>query len=349
MYKNFIKTVEQTLVSKLEKYNFKYLKKEEQFVGFFDELVFRVSFDTAGYGSRVEVHLEYDFPIIKEKLKILPKHFMRYGYLAKNENWNLEEVNKEDFKEYLSEIIFLFKNYFYYLLSKDINSFELEKYIKEEYYVSYLKYIEETGGENPADDYILYFLSSGKSQDEWTEADDEKCNELIKQYQDKYFPYEKIKKDMLDNIKKNRPIYKMMISDLFGANANPLKYDNDILPTTLEELFSDGQVTKALKDLGFVRKYNINTQGRSNYGETYYFDKDDIELLVILKDELFLEFIVNRSERSKRINIYNGGYFWFGWLVGKPNVIKENINEALKHLTLVLSEIECSGKGGVKG
>ena len=343
MYKKFIKVMEKKLVKKIQIYNFKYLKQKKQFIGFYDEFVFRISFDRAYYGSRVEIHTEYNYPLVSRKLNIFPEHYMRYGFLGENENWNIEKSQIQHLdiiEDYIDDMQFIFENYFYFLISKVINSFELNYYIQQEYEILFNKYLEDIGEEDPAWIYQIEFLSSGKSQDEWSEEDDDKCKELTNSFKDKKFSYEKIKKNILETIEHNRPIYREQVSEYFGDKIENIKIDKEIFPISLEELISENIIIKnTLDKFGFSLDTKINLSGMQNFEETLYYKNHDCHLRVILKDELFLEFIIYCKNNSKRINLYDGGNFWFGWLVGKKSTRDKNIATALNELKIALSKI----------
>jgi len=95
-----------------------------------------------------------------------------------------------------------------------------------------------------------------------------------------------------------------------------------------------------LATYSFVRNINKDTGGLPTLGETIYYKHQDknIEVQVILENSIFLEFVVWEGDRFKRVLLHNMQQFKFGWLVGKANIIKENINDALKHLEVVLNE-----------
>jgi len=340
MYKKFIKIMEKKLVKKIQMYNFQYLKKEKQFIGFYDEFVFRISFDTACYESKIKIHIEYNYPLVNNKLNIFPEYYMRYGFLGENENWNIEKSqiqHLDTIGDYVDDMQFIFENYFHFLISKVINTFELDYYIQQEYEILFNKYLEDIGEENPTWIYSIEFLSSGKSQDEWSEEDDEKCKELTNSFQDKNFPYEKIKTKILETIEHNKPIYREQLSEYFGDNTENIKIDKEIFPISLEELISENIIIKnTLDKFEFMLDTEIDLSEIQNFGETVYYKNNDYQLHIILKDGLFLEFILYYKNNSKRVNLYDGNYFWFGWLVGKESTRSKNIVTALNALEITL-------------
>jgi hypothetical protein len=339
------KKVIQNLETKLSKYLkeqfFSYDNTNKQFIGYRDELIFSIFIDTAGYGSRFEVALSYGYPLVEDKLDVENiNQSMLYRFVAENEQWIIKDIKRSHIekalKGYLNEIEFIYENYFLPIISKAINSFNNEVYIKYKYNELFTEYLEKKGEEDPAWVYQMEFLLSGKTQDEWTQEDSDKCEQLVKEKQDAEFPYEKIRKQILKTIEKNRPIYEEIKQKLFGGNIKEIVYDKNVFPTILEELFKDGYIEKTLNSFGFEHKMNVNTQGRMIYGETYYFYNGDSELQVILKEELFLEFILSTNNETYRVNKYDGKYFWFGWFVGERSSMKANISIALDKLKEVL-------------
>jgi len=344
MYKTFKKILKNDLKIYLKEKGFIHYK-DETFIGFYNDLFFMLSFDKGSYGTILEFSFELGVPIVKQDFLTIKGDLDRWpvrGYSLSSAKWELERYNAYDLKvkkekiyEYIKEIKYVYKNYIFYYISKVIN-IGIEPFINQEYNNLFDDYLEKKGEEDPAWVYQMEFLLSGKTQDEWTQEDSDKCEQLVKEKQDAEFPYEKIRKQILKTIEKNRPIYEEIKQELFGSNTNEVKYDRNIFPVILEELFDDGHIELTLNDLGFFRQYDVNTQGRMIYGETYYFYNGDSELQVILKEELFLEFILSTNNETYRVNRYDGKYFWFGWLVGERSSMKANISIALDKLKEVL-------------
>ena len=319
--------------------------KDETFICVYNDLFFMLSFDKGSYGTILEFDFSLGVPIVqhdfltkKDDLDRLPAE----GYSLSNAKWELErysicdpEVKKKKINEYIEEIKYVYENYIVYCMSKVIN-LGTERYIQHEYNALFDNYLEEIGEEDPAWKYSMEFLASGKPQEEWSVEDDEKCKLLTKEKQEKEFPYEKVKQEILHTIEKNRPIYEGEIVKHFGKNYLNIVIDKEVLPATLEKVILDGGLKQKILEIGFDEYLDKNLQGVQNYGESLFFKKDDIELRVNLKDELFLDFIIIKNGQSHRVNVYDGNYFWFGWLVGKENIFEENINKAFQSLDKAL-------------
>jgi hypothetical protein len=307
------------------------------FLGFYEDIVFRISFDTAGYGSRFEMILEFETPLVKKNFQLFPKHFLETTVSVESQHWSIEKDNKskeeieKSIDRYLADIVFMYEKYFLPIISREINAFDMEKCIAEEYHRLFDSYLEEIGEEDPAWEYTLEFMASGKSQDEWSEEDSKKCEQLTKEKQDKEFPYEKVRSQILQTIEQNRPIYHKELEKYFDGEKESVVFDKTIYPTTLEAIIEKGAVEQRLAQLGFAT-YERNIQGLVVHGEVKFYKKDDIELRLTLSNELFLDFIITQGDKSKRVNVYDGGFFWFGWLMGQENTFEENLNKAFEKL-----------------
>jgi hypothetical protein len=207
----------------------------------------------------------------------------------------------------------------------------MEKCIEEEYRQLFDGYLANKGEEDPAWEYQLEFLASGKSQDEWSEEDSKKCEQLTKKKRDKEFPYEKIRLQILQTIEQNRPIYHKELKKYFDEQQESIVFDKTIYPTTLESVIQKGDIEQRLAKLGFS-VYERSIQGLVVHGEVKFYKKDDIELRLTLSKELFLDFMITQGDKSKRVNVYDGDFFWFGWLMGQENTFEENIDKAFEKL-----------------
>jgi hypothetical protein len=307
------------------------------FLGFYKDMVFRISFDTAGYGSRFEMILEFETPILKKNFQLFPKHFLENTVSVESLYWsikkdkNSKEAIEKSIDKYLEDIVFMYEKYFLPIISKEINAFDMEKCIEEEYRQLFHRYLADKGEEDPAWEYQLEFLASGKSQDEWSEEDSKKCEQLTKEKQDKEFPYEKIRLQILQTIEQNRPIYHKELKKYFDEQQESIVFDKTIYPTTLESVIQKGDIEQRLAKLGFS-VYERSIQGLVVHGEVKFYKKDDIELRLTLSKELFLDFMITQGNKTKRVNVYDGDFFWFGWLMGQENTFEENIDKAFEKL-----------------
>ena len=344
MYKLFKKALKKNLKIYLEERSFRHYK-DETFICFHNELLFILSFDKGSYGTSLNMSLSIGVPVVQNNFlnETDLETFSIKGSTLGSAKWELEKYNKYDLEnknkkinEYIEDIKYIYTNYISHYISKEINSFDMEKYIEHEYDSLFDDYLDERGEEDPACTYQIEFLGSGKSQDAWSKEDDEKCEELTKSFQNKNFPYENVKKQILMKMEENKPKYRELISQYFTKKNSNIKIDKEIFPISLKEVMKKGAVNERLINIGFLEYINKNLQGLQDYGESLFFKKDDIELRVIIKDELFLEFIIIKDEIIKRINKYDGNYFWFGWLIGKEELFEINIDKAFERLKIEL-------------
>ena len=341
--REFTKNMKRKFVPFLEGYGFKYLKDEKIFLGLYDDFVFKVYFDNANY---VELKTEWYYPKIENSIE-LPffrsfKQKRKSFSGATSKFWNLDnEMFQNDnaievaVNKYIDELKYVFEKLQFNCYSSIINSFNMDEFLYGKYTDRYETYLFENSIERASWEYTLKeFISKGRDTDEWDSEDDKKSTELDELQRDKIFPFEPIQKELTANINNNHKYYESIIQ-----NYQKIKIDRDVFPTTLEEIFKSSNIEKALTRYGFVREKNVNTQGRMVFGETYYFEKDAVELQVILVNKLFLEFIITDEGEVTRVNLFDGSYFWFGWLVGKKQTREENINEALNKLEAIFMSL----------
>ena len=348
MYKLFKKRLNSDLKIYFEERGFQYYK-DNIFLGIHKDLVFVLYFDKVGYGTRIGMSFGIGVPVVKNDFVDYLDNLDRFayeGYSLGSAKWELNnglniEIKKKKIDEYIDEIKYIYANYIFYFISKEINAFQMEEHVRDEYDNLFSAYLSEIGEEDPSWLYTIDFMNSGKSQDEWTEEDGKKCDMLVKEKQDNEFPYEEKRVEILKRVEENRLLFQDKLKEVFGESIKTIEIDTEICPVVLKDIFDISNILEVISNYNFIQNYNVNTNGRIDHGETYYFQKGNNELLVILSKDLFLEFIINPENHKKtKISVYDGGYFWFGWLVGKPNVMKENINEALEHLASVLSTID---------
>jgi len=339
MYNLFKKRLKKDLQVYLEEKGFRHYKNET-YIYVHNELIFLLSFNKGSHGTNLNMSLSEAVPIVQEFFSSETdlEHCSIEGSDLSNSKWELERYNKSDLEtktkkinEYVADIKYIYTNYISHYISKKINSFDIEEYIEHEYDRLFDDYLDEIGEEDPAWTYQVEFFSSGKRQEEWTKEDDEQCEKLTKAFQNKHFPYQKIKNKILKTIDKNRSIYKELIYKYSAKNTENI--DKEVVPVSLKELMNKNtSIRKFLNKFNFIVDTEIDLLGIQNYGETKYYKNNNCNLRIILKNELFLEFIIYYNGESKRVNLYDGGYFWFGWLVGKESTREHNINEALNKL-----------------
>jgi len=344
MYKLFKKRLNSDLKIYFEERGFQYYK-DNCFLSIHKDLVFVLYFDKVGYGTRIGMSFGIGVPVVRNDFLDYLNDLDRFayeGYSLGSANWELDnrvniEVKKKKIDKYIEEIKYIYTNYIYYFISKEINAFEIEEHVRSEYHNLFNDYLEEIGEEDPSWLYTINFMNSGKSQDEWTEEDGKKCDMLVKEKQDNEFPYEEKRVEILKRVEENRPLFQNKLKEVIGESSKAIEIDTEIFPVMLKDIFDNSNILKVINSCGFVRDYHVNTQGRIDHGETYYFQKDDNELLVILSKDLFLEFIINfKNHKGTRISVYDGGRFWFGWLVGKKSTRDKNIATALNELKIAL-------------
>jgi hypothetical protein len=319
----------------LEKINFIFLKKEQIFITFYNELVFRISLDKAGYGDRFEINCQYDYPLLQKNMLVFPHKdiFMNYGISVGNTKWLLK--NKNSLKDYIKEVKLILNEYVIPYYSSIINNFNKKTYIDDEYNRLFKKYLYDIGEESPEDNYVMDFFESGKISDEWNEKDTLICKELTKTKQDNEFPYTQIVSEIIKTIEKNKLQYQENIKKYFKNNYKPMKIDETIIPITIKEFLNKNpQIEKKLNILGF--QSNI-----SSYDINIFFINKDVTIKLFLEQGLFLEFEITNKSNYKKINKYNNNSFGFGWLIAKESILYENIEKALEKL-----EIEILDKWG---
>ena len=219
MYKLFKKALKKDLKIYLEERGFRQYK--ETFICFHNELLFILSFDSGGYGTNLNMFFRIGVPVVQNNFlnETDLERFPIEGHSLGSIKWELARYNKYDLEnknkkinEYIEDIKYIYTNYISRYISKEINSFDMEEYIEHEYDCLFDDYLNETGEEDPSWTYIGEFLSSGKSQDEWSKEDDEKYDEFTKSFQNKNFPYENVKKQILMKMEENKPKYRDLIN-----------------------------------------------------------------------------------------------------------------------------------------
>ena len=324
--------------------------RDDTFVSTCGELLFVIRFEKAGYGSRIELQYLIEAPLVKadfskriEEMAILNHAGEPIGCST----WKMDEKGlnakekKEKVEHYVSEIEFIYDNYLHYIFSKEANQYDIEKYILREYESRFAQYLSDKGEEDPCWQYKIDFVSSGRSMDEWTEEDSKKCAQLVEEKKRREFPYEEIRVQILEDVEKNRDVYRNALMRLTGRRNTELIIDEGVLPATLDMLYERSPIQKLLQDYGFALNPDKYTNGLISYGETHYYENSSIncEIRLIISDELFLFFDIYCNESHRRICNFRDKYFWYGWLVGKDDVIKKNTDIALNELKKAFDEL----------
>lgn len=349
MYRTFKSQLKSSLKEFFENRGFVQVK-DDTFISIKGDLFFLIRVGKAGYGSRIELQYLVEVPLVKVDFDEQIQHMSILDYTGESiscSNWKIDEKGlkaeekRKKVMEYVSEIEHIYDNYLFYIFSKEVNQFDMEVYIKKEYEDRFAQYLSDKGEEDPCWQYKIDFVSSGRSMDEWTQEDSEQCSRLVEEKKNREYPYELVRTQVLKDIEANRSVYRDVLRQLNKGSNKELIVDNGVLPKTLDVLYSNSPIQSVLEEYGFVLDIDRDSDGRANYGETYYYKSNfyECELSVILSDELFLYFSVSCGESFRRVCKCYDKFFWFGWLVGNEDIMKKNIELALDELKKTLIDL----------
>jgi len=348
-------------------YNFYYLKEEKKFVGFYDDLVFRIGFDISGYGSRMSMLFESYMPLLDEEFTVFPKG-MAHNYEITVFKWSLEikKLPKEEkdsvLHEYLEDMKYIVKNYIYYVNSATVNSFALESYLWDKYQSDYRTFLRKNNKEDGASVYRGDFIDSGKTHADYTDEDEKIAQFMEKKQREEEFPYAPIKKNILKNVDKNRATYEAIKDEYLKKTTGYIKIDSAIKPleSTDEFLYKSSYgklIIKCLEAYGYVH------DNRHFFVESNVFrhkEDENCRVKVLFKHKLFLSFIIYVKNEDPQITQTGANFFKrvdciyepeevasyvnkpfsIGWIIGDKTKIKENIDLAINALKEKLEEIK---------
>ncbi|GEM_PF-1553436 len=339
VYNKFLKKVKLNLAEYLKPYGFRYIKRDKIFISFYNELVFTISFDKAGYGSRIELQFNAYIPLLGITYNIYSGNSMYGGGEITNFKWKIQQtemkdVNKE-LDEYIQNIQYLFKHYIYLFNSEIINSYNLDDCIFQEYNNRY--HCDSKG----ASEYLLEFLDSGKPQEDWGDEDTKICQQFDKIAMEKEFPFAPIKQELLNNIEKYRHEYKKSISEHLQLGYTQLQFDADVLSVNLHNLLfinlEGKKITKLLTSWGYVYTDDKNMMGAYQAANFKHNLNNEKVIRVLLQDKLFIKFeVYDKNDYYKRVLFYNESPLRFGWFVGTNSKLQANIELAIEKLKLTL-------------
>lgn len=339
VYNKFLKKVETNLAEYLKPYGYRYIKKEKILISFYNELVFKISFDKAGYGSRIELIFEAYLPLLGLTYNINSADCPCGGGSITNFKWNIQQNEMKDIDKeldvYIEDIKYLFKNYIYVSNSEIINSYNLDDCIFQEYNSRY------DCDSTDVDAYVLELQNSGMSQEDWTDENTEICQQFQKIAMEKEFPFAPIKKELLKSIDKNRPQYEKSVNEHLQLGYTPLKFDNNILPLNLHKLlFSDiegKKIIELLTSWGYSHIDNKNIMGAYEAVNFKHNSNHDRIIRVLLLENLFLEFeVYGENDYYEKVLFYNESPLRFGWFIGTESKLKTNIDIAIEQLKVNL-------------
>ncbi len=316
-------------------YGYQYIKKEKAFVSYRNDIVFKISFDEAGYQSRIELLYWANIPLLGLTFDMSLDQGSYINGSITNFEWNIEEKSIEDvdknLNKYIEDIKELFENYIYPINSSKVNTYNLDTSIKEEYQNRYAcSYV--------IDDYINSFFEQGKTQEDWTKEDSITSEQLVAKEREEKFPFIPIRNDILKNIEQHKSDYESIIETHLSNDYNLLKVNEDIFPVELDSFLKDSDSGQKLVKL--LNKYNYeytdDTDYRGGSFKVANFQNTVVsqnKVKIILTENIFLEFEAsNGQDENEIIAFYNVSPFNFGWLIGSKNVLEKNIENALLKL-----------------
>jgi len=351
VYKLFQKKLKNEFATYLQLYGFQYHKGKyrDVFYGFHDNLIFQITFELSSYKNRIDTFFNYFVPLMKSKFEMYDDNLVDYSFSGQDFNIeNLEYKEKKEIEKildkYLEEMKIFFENYIHIIFSKTVKSDYMESFIKHVYNDKFDDYLENKGEEHPSDIYIVSFQNEGKTEDDWSDEDSEAIDKLVKDKQQKEFPYELIKKDILESIDDNKLVYQEKIERLSKEGFFPIKIEADVKSVSVKDLINNKEtkIEQRLIELGYkFEKYK--------YDKAVY-KKDNMIIEVEVKDDLFLEFKIEQYGIKRRypffdmvgrsVRLHDKGYVKYGWLVGCESTMLSNIQDALIKLRESLDSMD---------
>ena len=336
IYNKFMGKVKKDLAEYLRQFGYRYDSKQQKFLGFHDDLIFWLFFDKAGYGSKVELYFGYGTPLT-DPVYSAPEDFSGWGQNVHCFKWNIENENMKDSTEvdkklndYLDDIKYIFSNYIFYLNSLRINTFDIEKYIHSEY-------LNRSPGDI-TDDYIIEFYDGGKTQDDWTDEDTEKCDALLEEA----FPFAPVRQEILENIKQNRIPYTRAVNEHLAQGYKMVDFDNEIYPVELKQLLFENAAGRKIVDLleyhGYFYVDDKDYRGGLEVANFQHNSQTDWKIKVLLSEHIFLSFEILDEEYFYTVTAYFEQPFQFGWLIGFKTKLEGNIDKAIKYVELFFTD-----------
>jgi len=337
MYKKFKKELIKQCREPLFKYGFKYLDKEEIFIGYNKDIIFEISTNESICGT---ISIIYYFPHLNNKL-IIPFNYSEeidsFFLGISDTKWSFNNTHKRLYRNtkernimidsYIKDIKYIFKYYVPQIISKIINNFDVNNYIYSAYTDEFYRYIEYHNIKRKSQIYIeAEFFDKNRDESEWTKKDDDIINKLNKLQMEEILPFKTFKKERLFNIQNNKETYKNIILKFFGKDFKVIKINKNIKSIKLNDFLYEtvyGQkIIKTLYNFGYIKK---SIKERENNIITYK-TKKGLFVDIILEDDIFLKFKVGEE---KILAFYEGVTFNFGWFVGDSRDIEKNINKAI--------------------
>jgi len=342
VYKLFQKKLKNEFTTYLQPYGYQYHKGKYRdiFYGFYDNLIFQITFELSSYRNRIDTYYGYGVPLLKSELELEFYDENSIDFSSSGEHFYIENLEYKEKKEiekildtYLEEMKIFFENYIHIIFSKTVKSDYMKNFIKQIYNDKFDDYLESKGEEHPSDIYIVSFQNEGKSEDDWSDEDSEAIDKLVKDKQEKEFPYELIKKDILESIDENNLIYQEKIERLSKEGFFPIKIEENVKSMSVKELINNKEtkIEEKLIELGYkFEKYK--------YDKARY-KKDNMIIEVEVREDLFLEFKIEQYGIKRRypffdmvgrsVRLHDEGYIKYGWLVGYESSTLDNIQDAL--------------------
>lgn len=357
----FNKKVRNDFIKYIQEFGFYFQKSDDKFVGFYDDIVFRLGFDVSSYGSRISFLFEYYFPLIEDKLDVFPEDMLHNDEITVFKwDMKLEGLKKKEkelqFESYIEDMKYIFSHYIYYINSAVVNDFDLERAILESYYNQYSHYLWEHDKEDGARKYRGDFVESGRSLEEYSDEDEKKALAAERTQREEEFPYPPVKEKILNNIGKHQEhfdVIKEAYTDHIKIEPS-IHFIDDPDKFLYRSSYGD-RIICCLEKYGYFHDQQHFFVERNIFRHR---EDENIRVRVVIDQRLFLRFDVFVKNTDPKVtksgaNFYRhvdavyephsvAAYintpFAIGWLLGNERKLDENIDMALEALEKKLQD-----------